>query len=227
MNRLLSYDFSRLFHGLTLYFAGLAAIAAGVIGALLCPGYQSVMAYSQAYLFLIPIGVILTVVFITTEYNYGILRNKVVNGFSRMMILQSWVTVLAVAGIILVAVYNLSVLLTHLVQGRRVFDNMTPVTVLANFAMVCVMLLVSTGFENILAILFVFFALGAVALIPDSLWRDSAILKTLFAVIPSSHLRDSIVAVPQSVAATLIGGMILVILLSMSSMIMLMRKDLE
>ena len=112
MSRLLRNDFSRFWRSLLPVIAAAVAICAGLISIPLCPGYQAVMAYAQAYLFLIPAAGIISIVFVTREQNYGILRNKVTAGFSRTAIAASWSIVLASLCIFLLVVYDLTVFLS-------------------------------------------------------------------------------------------------------------------
>ena len=141
MSRLLRNDFKRFWCSLRPVIAAAVAILAGLIAIPICPGYQAVMAYAQAYLFLIPVAGIMTIVFVTQEQNYGILRNKVAAGFSRTAIAASWSVVLASLCIFLLVVYDLTVFLSQHMRELAVEDVMSVGTLFTNNVMTLVLML--------------------------------------------------------------------------------------
>jgi|GEM_PF-2711295 hypothetical protein len=238
MMRLLRYDCSRLARSATFFFACLATVAAGVVGALICPGYQCVMALSQAYLMMIPIAGIVTVFFTVQEFRYGILRSKVTSGFKRNRILCSWMVSLAIISLLLLAVYGVTVLIVHLLQGSNVLGNATVGSVLVNIVMVYVLMLgyvylsllvafLSREYESIIIVLFTFFALAELGLLFERYWAGSPVLLRWIHLVPTSHLRDSIIRIPESITVTLVGGGIAVCLVGMFMRALMRRRNLE
>ena len=237
MSRLLRNDFKRFWCSLRPVIAAAVAILAGLIAIPICPGYQAVMAYAQAYLFLIPVAGIMTIVFVTQEQNYGILRNKVAAGFSRTAIAASWSVVLASLCIFLLVVYNLTVFLSQHMRELAVEDVMSGGTLFTNNVMTFVLMLafvwlsmavcvISNGYENIITVLFVFFAAAEVGVLTANAAANSNGLRRFMALIPTTHLGDDITRIPVTASSTLIGGIILGIVFAAVSVVLLHRKNL-
>ena len=226
MSRLLRNDFKRFWCSLWPVIVAAAAILAGLIAIPICPGYQAVMAYAQAYLFLIPVAGIMTIVFVTQEQNYGILRNKVAE--------CSNVEYKASADQV---VYDLTVFLSQHMRELAVEDVMTGGTLFTNNVMTFVLMLafvwlsmavcvISNGYENIITVLFVFFAAAEVGVLTANAAANSNGLRRFMALIPTTHLGDDITRIPVTASATLIGGIILGIVFAAVSVVLLHRKNL-
>lgn len=238
MIRLLRNDYTRLLRGIPFYIACLAAAGAGYLGVLMCPGYQAVMAYSQANLFLIPVAIVATIVYLVPEYEYGIVRNKAVAGYRRTQILASWLTVLVTVSLILTVIYNLTVLIALAARKSTVADSMKTGVFFTNNAMMLVMMLgfvflalvvvtLSEGYQSIVTMLFVYFLLAAVTMISEDAWEDSILAKKIVAIIPAAHLGDLVTEVPNTSAVTLIGGGFVIVLVTAAAVALFRRKNLE
>jgi hypothetical protein len=238
MNRLLRYDFSRFWGSCLPVIALVIAVAAGIVAMPVCPGYQAVSAYAQAYLFLVPVACVLTVIFITQEFSYGILRNKVVMGMRRPFILLSWAAVMTSVCIFLVAVYSATVAIAHKVIGYAVADNMSFETFLVNCCMTLQLMLafvvitglvcvLGNGYENIITILFIFFALAEIGVLTAAAARHNGVLRRVLALIPTTHLGDSVIEIPQTAVMTLVGGAVLIAAASALTVVLFRRKNLQ
>ena len=238
MNRLLRNDYTRLLRGIPFYIACLAAAGAGYLGVLVCPAYQAVLAYSQANLFLIPVAIVATVIYLVPEYEYGILRNKVVAGYRRTQILASWLTVLVTVSLILAVIYNLTVRIALRGHENTVGSSLKTGAFLTNNAMMVVMMIgfvilalvvvtLSGGYQSIVTMLFVYFLLAAVTMLSEDTWEDSILAQKIVALIPASHLGDSAMEVANTSAVTLIGGGFVIVLLTAAAAVLLRRKNLE
>ena len=237
MSRLLRNDFTRFWCSLRPVIAAAAAICAGLLTLPLCPGYQAVMAYAQSYLFLIPVAGIMTVVFVTQEQNYGILRNKVAAGFSRTAIAASWSLVLTSLCIFLLVVYNLTVYFAQHAREYAVEEVMSSGTLFTNSAMTFVLMLafvwlsmaisvLSSGYENIITILLVFFVAAEAGVLTANAAAESDGLRRFVSLIPTTHLGDDVTRIPVTASATLIGGILAGIVFAAVSVVLLHRKNL-
>ncbi|MCR5087738.1 MAG: hypothetical protein K6B39_10115 [Lachnospiraceae bacterium] len=235
MNRLLQNDFGRLIRSKTLPLAVAAAVVGGLAAVPLCPGYQAVMTYAQAYLFLIPVISIVTIVFVTQEYRFGIVRNKAASGFSRVRILCSWAIVMAAVSVLLLLVFTLTVRIRLSATAPAVQENLTAETFFVNSGMALVLMLVfvgislavgiiGAGYEDIVIVLLLFF--GAAEAGTRAAGRGG-LLRRLLAVVPTTHLGDSVVEVPETAGATFFGGVILIVLFSLLALVAFRRKNLE
>ncbi|MBQ6660336.1 MAG: hypothetical protein IJM57_02770 [Lachnospiraceae bacterium] len=238
MIRLLRNDYTRLLREISFYVVCLAAAGVGYLGVMLCPGYQAVMAYSQANLFLIPVAVVATIVYLVPEFEYGIVRNKVVAGYRRSRILASWLTVLVTMSLVLAVIYNLTVRIVIEVQGNPVGTSLKTKEFLTNNAMMVVMMLafvvlalvvviLSEGYRSIVTALFVYFLLAAVTMLSENVWQNGILAKKIVAIIPAAHLGDSVMEVQNTLATTLIGGGIVIVLLTAAAVALFRRKNLE
>ena len=236
MNRLLRNDCSRLFRSLFLYIAAIAAVAAGFAAAYTREGYTAVTAYAQGYLFVIPVAMVAVSIFLVQEFEFGIVRNKVVMGFRRSRIAASWFAVALIIEFVLLAVFDLTVYVVQAYRGSSVGKNLTVVEFLINAGVTLLLMTVFAlaaavlttligGYESIVTVLFVYFAVAAVTLVKKAK-ELGAVGKKLYRLIPVSHLGDSVLMVPEEAVTTVCMGVILSVLLAAIWCLSVCRKNL-